>query len=230
MFVALVFYFGVCLLSHCVSCENARYFHLPMHEVMQYPVYLGNTGFQEIVVTYGEKGSDLRKDDYLTHADGIRVLNGGLDAFLKNGEKEAILPIVDEHDSKYDGSRLLGFVHIQIVSPRKLSTRRGEIVYDMEEGGPPPTMKLGNVVIGPDGSKTTNDPSYVPPAFGGGACITGRDCFFFNGTCTAGQCGCIGAYTGSFCQVSFMQCGMFSDVYMQYSFIVLNSLFNRGLS
>jgi hypothetical protein len=173
-----------------------------MHEVMQYPVYLRNTGYQEIVVAYGEKGSDLRKDDFLTHADGIRILNGGLDAFLKNGEKEAILPIVDEQDSKYEGNKLLGFVHIQIVSPRKLSTRRGEIAYDMEEGGPPPTMKLGNVVIGPDGSKTTNDPSYVPPAFGGGACITGRDCFFFNGTCNAGQCSCAGPYSGSYCQVS----------------------------
>ncbi len=179
-----------------------RYSHLPLHELMQQSIYLKTTVHEEVVIATADKGSDLRPDDFVTHADGIRILNGGLDHFLKSGEKEAVVPVVDETDVKHGGNKLLGFVLIQSVTPRKLSTRRGEIVVDLEEGGPPPTMKLGNIVIGQDGAKTTNDPSYQPPPHGSGPCITGRDCYNYNGTCIEGQCKCIGAYTGTYCQVS----------------------------
>lgn len=178
-----------------------RYSHLPLHELMQQSIYLKATDHEEIVIAFADKGSDLRQDDYVTHADGIRLLNGGLDNFLKSGEKEAIVPVIDESDHKYGGNKLLGFVLIQSVTPRKLSTRRGEVVFDLEEGGPAPTMKLGNIVVGPDGAKTTNDPSYQPPPHGTGPCVTGRDCFNYNGSCVEGQCRCIGAHTGTFCQV-----------------------------
>eukprot|EP01040_Poterioochromonas_malhamensis_P010052 gene10052-10926_t len=179
-----------------------RYSHLPLHELMQQSIYLKTTVHEEVVIATADKGSDLRPDDFVTHADGIRILNGGLDHFLKSGEKEAIVPVVDETDVKHGGNKLLGFVLIQSVTPRKLSTRRGEIVVDLEEGGPPPTMKLGNIVIGQDGAKTTNDPSYQPPPHGSGPCITGRDCYNYNGTCIEGQCKCIGAYTGTYCQLN----------------------------
>eukprot|EP01034_Spumella_vulgaris_P021759 gene21759-27815_t len=72
----------------------------------------------------------------------------------------------------------------------------------MEEGGPPPSMKIGNIVIGPGGAKTTSDPSYKPPPHGGGACITARDCFNFNGTCGQGTCVCSGSQTGTYCQLN----------------------------
>jgi hypothetical protein len=184
-----------------VAKEPPRYYHLPMHEVTQYPVYLQTTSFQEISVSYAEKGSELRIGDYLTHADGIRILNGGLSGFLKSGEKEIIVPVIEDADEKHGGQKLMGFVLVQVVSPRKISTRRGEIFFDLDEGGPAPTMKLGNIVIGNDGAKATSDPNYQPPPHGGGPCITGKDCYYFNGTCTMGQCACIGVHTGSFCQV-----------------------------
>lgn len=182
--------------------NGPRYFHTPMHEVMQHTLYVKTTSFDEVVVAYADKGSDLRENDYLTHADGVRILNGGLQSFLKSGDKEAIVPIIEESDSQHGGSKFLGFVLVQVVQPRKLSTRRGEVVFDLEEGGPAPTMNLGNIVVTPGGAKTTSDPSYQPPPHGTGACITGRDCYFFNGTCVSGQCSCLGAYTGTYCQLN----------------------------
>lgn len=198
----VVLLLGVVVANIHVAREPPRYYHLPMHEVMQYPVFLQSTSFQEITVAYAEKGSELRTGDYVTHADGIRILSGGLGGFLKSGEKEIIVPVVEDDSEKYGGQKLIGFVLVQPVSPRKVSTRRGEVYFDMDEGGPAPTMKLGNIVIGNDGAKTTSDPNYQPPPHGGGPCITGKDCYYFNGTCAMGQCSCIGVHTGSFCQVS----------------------------
>jgi hypothetical protein len=200
-------FFDVVFLLICFFVQSAhsippRYNHVPIHEAMQHSIYLHTTKFEEITVSYSERGSELKPGDYLTHADGIRVLNGGLGDFLKSGEKEIIVPIVEEGDEKFGGKRLLGFVLIQPVTPRKISIRRGEIEYDLDEGGPPPTMKLGNVIITNDGAKTTSDPDYSPPAHGGGACITGKDCFTYNGTCSKGQCECNGMYTGTFCQLN----------------------------
>jgi hypothetical protein len=37
---------------------------------------------------------------------------------------------------------------LQSVTPRKLSFRRGDIEYDLEEGGPEPELTVGNLVIG----------------------------------------------------------------------------------
>lgn len=92
-------------------------------------------------------GTDLRPSDYLTHADGIRILTGGLDSFVASGEKEAVLPLVDEDDVRHGGYRLKGFMLLQSVHPRKLSTRRGEVTFDLEEGGPAPSMKLGDAYL-----------------------------------------------------------------------------------
>lgn len=187
------------------SAPTARYYHTPLHEIIQQPLYLKTTAFNEIVVAYSDKGSDLREGDYLTHADGIRILNGGLQAFLKSGEKEAIVPIVEDKDVQHDGKRFLGFVLLQVVTPRKLSTRRGEIVFDLDEGGPEPVLNLGNIVVSSSGASTKSDPGYQPPPHGTGACITGRDCYNFNGTCINGQCSCLGPYTGSYCQVKSLK-------------------------
>lgn len=201
-FVLLALSAMICGMVSGDSSNGPRYFHTPMHEVAQNNLFLKTTKHEEIVVAYAERGSDLREGDYLTHADGIRVLNGGLLSFLKSGDKEAVVPIVDEQDTQHGGAKFLGFVLVQVVQPRKLSTRRGEVVFDLEEGGPPPTLNLGNIVVGSTGAKTTSDPSYVPPPHGTGACITGRDCYNFNGTCVGGQCSCLGVYTGTYCQLN----------------------------
>lgn len=126
--------------------QEARYFHTPMHEVSQTQLYLTMNEHQEVVVSYAGKGVDLRPNDYITHADGIRILTGwpnGVDDFLESGEKEIVVPIVDDDDEKFGGQRLKGFMLLSVIQPRKLSSRRGDVVFDMEEGGPAPTMKLG---------------------------------------------------------------------------------------
>lgn len=79
-----------------------------MHEIMQTELYLSVNNYQEIVVSYSGKGTDMRPNDYITHADGIRILTGGLDDFMKSGEKEAVVPVIDEDDFKYGGYRLKG--------------------------------------------------------------------------------------------------------------------------
>lgn len=197
----------ICFMVYCRITEcSPKYFHLPVHELLSQSVYLKSTAFEEITVVASDKNSDLREDDYLTHVDGVRILNGGLDSFLKSGDKEAVVPVVDETDSKFGGNKLIGFVLIQPVTPRKLSTRRGEVVFNMEEGGAAPAMKLGNVVVGQDGAKSANDPLFQPPPHGTGPCITGRDCYFYNGSCISGQCKCSGPYTGTFCQVRVLSC------------------------
>ena len=181
--------------------ENARFFNIPMHEVSQFPLYLGISEHGEVVVTFSGKGADLHPDDYVTHADDVKLLSGSLSDFLTSGTREAVIPIVDDEDIKFGGSKLLGFVMIQSILPRKLQARRGEILYDMEEGGPAPDIQVGNVVIGGGSVKTVDDADYTPPPHGGGKCITGRDCFHHNGTCTPTGCACKGDYTGTYCQV-----------------------------
>eukprot|EP01038_Epipyxis_sp_PR26KG_P009372 gene9372-12628_t len=182
---------------------DPTYFNTPLYEIQQAQnkLYLTVTEFGEVAVTYAGKGIDFKPNDYISHADGVRILSGGINEFLKSGEKEAIIPIVDDEDVMHDGSKLMGFVMIQTVHPRKLSSRRGDIVYDMDEGGPPPTLKLGNIVMGAGGAKSTNDPNYKPPPHGGGACITGKDCNFFNGSCGISGCNCTIPYTGTYCQL-----------------------------
>ena len=183
------------------ALPNARWFNVPMAELLNANVYLATTAHDELVVRYAPSGCDLVRDDYITHADSIRLLTGGLDSFLKSGEKEVVAPVVDDSDAMHGGHRLLGFVRIEAVTPRRLGARRGDISFDLEEGGPAPSIQIGNVVIGAGGAKTTSDKDYTPPPKGGGACITGRDCFDFNGTCVAGLCKCAGEWTGTYCQL-----------------------------
>jgi hypothetical protein len=131
------------------SSPTARYFSTPMHEISQTELYLAMNENHEVVVSYAGKGVDLKPNDYVTHADGIRLLTGwpgGLEEFLQSGEKEAVIPVVDDDDTKFGGSRLKGFMLLQSVQPRKLGSRRGDIYFDLEEGGPAPSMKLGNVI------------------------------------------------------------------------------------
>lgn len=130
--------------------EPARYFQTPMHEISQTELYLSMNENQEVIVAYAGKGVDLRPNDFITHADGIRLLTGwrgGIEEFLQSGEKEAVVPVVDDNDEKHGGLRLKGFMLVQAVSPRKLGSRRGNILYDMNEGGPAPSMKLGKFVL-----------------------------------------------------------------------------------
>ena len=50
---------------------------------------------------------------------------------------------MDDEDEKFGGHRFLGLVLLQSVRPRKIHVRRGDIEFDMQEGGATPTMKLG---------------------------------------------------------------------------------------
>ena len=127
--------------------QNARFFNIPMHEVSQFPLYLGISENGEVVVTFSGKGADLHPDDYVTHADDVKLLSGSLSDFLSSGTREAIIPVVDDEDIKFGGSKLLGFVMIQSILPRKLQARRGEILFDMEEGGPAPDIQVCLYII-----------------------------------------------------------------------------------
>ena len=131
------------ILCHGMGTSQARYFSTPMHEIMQSEVYLKVNQYNEIFVAYAGKDTDLRSNDYITHADGIRVLSGGLEEFLESGEEEVLVPVVDDALQKQGGYKLTGFVMLQAAHPRKLFSRRGEVVFDLEEGGPAPSMKLG---------------------------------------------------------------------------------------
>ena len=179
--------------------ETARYFSVPMHEVLRNDVFLKTTDYGEIAIAYADRSSDFKPNDYLTHADGIRFLTGiTLQDFMKSGEREVIVPVIDDDAEKNGGSKLLGFVLIQPITPRKVSARRGEIVHNFNEGGPPPIMTGSN--SDPDVAFAPRD--YVPPPHGGGRCISGRDCYNFNGTCAMGQCACKSKeMTGSYCQL-----------------------------
>lgn len=185
-----------------LGASGARSFSVPMAEVLQVPIYLTQNGYGEVFVRASGKGSDFREKDYLTHADGVRVLNGGLDTFIQSGEKEVVVPVIDdEGDDEYGEGKLLGFVMLTSVVPRKLTARRGELAYDLEEGGKAPTLQVGNIVLSKSGAKNTGDSDYKPPPHGGGVCITSRDCYFGKGSCVAGSCQCEEPLTGSYCQL-----------------------------
>lgn len=203
IFVGISILFGSIVCQTMYDPDSVKFFTVPMHEVSESDIYLGFSEYGEMVVTYAGKGSDLRPDDYITHADGVRMLSGGLTEFIKSGQREAMVPIVNDDDTQFGGAKLLGFVRIQTLVPRKINARRGEIPFDFDEGGPAPTLQVGNVIIGKGGAKSTTDIDYVPPPNGGGKCITGRDCFNYNGTCPGGECKCIAPFTGTYCQVVF---------------------------
>ena len=123
MFFFICFiYFGLIVIE-TVNAE-AKHFFVPFQEER---LYLAMSEHGETVVTYAGKGSDFRPGDYITHADGVKLMTGGIEDILTSGVKEAIVPIVDDDDVQYDGNKILGFVMIKVVMPRKLSARRGEI-------------------------------------------------------------------------------------------------------
>ena len=199
------------LLLHVSAEEDAmqpkaRHFTVPMAEIMQHSLYISANADGELQIRHASRGSDLKEGDYLAEAGGTRLLNGGLDTFLSSGEKEVIVPVVDDTDQQHGGMRLLGFVQMQSVIPRSIGARRGEVdsLWDMEEGGAAPTMHIGNIMISGKGAVLTEDRDYVPVPMGGGKCITGRDCFWNNGTCTGGHCHCEHSstgMTGTYCQL-----------------------------
>jgi len=184
----------------------ARHFTVPMAEILQQQIYVSANAEGELQVRWASQGSDLRNGDYLALADHMRILNGGLETFISSEEKEVIVPVVDDADIQHGGVRFLGFVQLTNFIPRKVTARRGEVetLWDLEEGGPPPKFQLGNVVISGSGALLSDDKNYTPPPSGGGGCITGRDCYWHNGTCVGGQCACDSSatgMTGSYCQL-----------------------------
>ena len=55
-----------------------------MAECLQSPIYLTQNEFGGDNCTSYTRGSDFVENDYLTHADDVRILNGGLDSFIKS--------------------------------------------------------------------------------------------------------------------------------------------------
>lgn len=143
--------------SSCDDVKAARHFDVPMLELLPskgtgQPVYITTTTHGETVVSSTSRGSDLAINDYLMAIDGKRVLNGGLQTFLRadnDKENEVLVPLVDSNQTdSHGGARLLGFLSLtRYDTGRKLTVRRGEVVYDMNEAGPAPDMQIGNVVI-----------------------------------------------------------------------------------
>ena len=68
--------------------DEARYFTVPMHEIIRTQLYLTYSEHGEIIISYADKHSDFKPRDYLTHADGIRFFTGKtIQEFIKSGFK-----------------------------------------------------------------------------------------------------------------------------------------------
>ena len=48
--------------------DDARYFSVPMHEVIRNDLYLTTTEYGEVAVAYADRSSDFKVADYITHA------------------------------------------------------------------------------------------------------------------------------------------------------------------
>eukprot|EP01041_Mallomonas_annulata_P010676 gene10676-22283_t len=151
----------------------------PYLDIFKGEVYVTISEFKEVIVAYADPVTSLAMKDYITLADDKRILSGSFQDFIESGDKEIIVPMIDDEDHKHGGYRLLGFVSMKSYIPRKLHCRRGD--------------------IGPDFSKYDKDIATIPK--GGGSCITSRDCFNSTGSCTKGSCVCNAAHMGSYCQM-----------------------------
>ena len=78
------------------SLVQAKFRTTPLHDLEDIKIYLTNSQYGETQVSHASVGSDFRPNDYVTHADGVRLLTGGISGFLASGLKEAIVPIVDD--------------------------------------------------------------------------------------------------------------------------------------
>lgn len=194
IFCTLVLSFGL-----IADYAGPNYFSVALHELENKQVQLSYTSEGEMKISSASKGVNLQKDDYLIQVDNTRMLSGGFKEFFKSGDTEAVVPVIDDSNNL-----LLGFVMLTIIQPRKLMLRRGEVAIDLEEGGEYPSLKDNNFFITPEGLRLRSSPevNYVAPPHGTARCITGKDCYYHNGTCTAGTCNCKPQRTGSNCQVS----------------------------
>lgn len=207
----------ICFYDLICSYENedARYVMVNYHEAMKQDLYLATSPHNEVVITYTDTNmqdksiptsSLLRARDYLTHVDGIPILTTSIAEFIQSGSKEVVIPVVDDEFSRNNGHKLVGFVIIQPITPRKISVRRGEILYDQTEGlldQPPEFLQYIDETSLPD--EILKKYSYIiddDVKRGGGSCLTSKDCNNYNGTCVQNRCNCTNeAYTGTYCQV-----------------------------
>jgi hypothetical protein len=195
----LCFFFTVIVdyMPTTVVWAKEIYFHKPLHEVLEHEMYLTYSDDSEFTVTSAGESLHLQKNDYVTHVDSYRLLAGDLSEYLNsNDEDEVVVPVVDTDFSREGGSKVTGFVLVKPIKPRKLFFRRGEVTWDPTEGGSLPTIKDGQLTMSDKG----NQP-FINLPNGGGACVSGRDCFNHNGTCTRGVCRCKSTHTGTYCQV-----------------------------
>jgi hypothetical protein len=179
--------------------DGKMYFTRPWVDILQHELYLSYSDASEFTVAAAGKELKLEEGDYVSHADTVRMLSGGLSEYLSSGEtEEVVVPVVDTDASSNGGNKVLGFVVVKPFAPRKLFFRRGEVAWDPTDGGLVPQLS-GNA------ADLTGQP-YTDPHHGGGSCISGRDCFNYNGTCVKGVCSCGKMYTGTYCQVSTVCC------------------------
>ena len=214
IFISIIFASFV-IYVRTTEVQKARYMTVPTHDIIKQDVYLKMTENEELVVTHSEvidiskntlSGSTtLRANDYITHADGILMLSGGLESFLSSGSREVVVPVIEQTKAINNGHKLLGFVILKPFVPMKLSIRRGEIEFDMNEGFAGNIQELyakqfEGMNVPEDFLTTLTNKDYQPPPDGTGPCIASRDCY--TGKCVIGMCSCTdNNYTGSYCQL-----------------------------
>jgi hypothetical protein len=151
---------AVCLLQYSTALSNVPvYSNFTLDNVIEQKIYLKVTENEEIVVVAAESVVNA-KPNYVTHVDGIKILSGGLSAFLlTNDFNLAVIPIIDDEDIFNGGNRLLGFIKLETFRKEKkvITLRSGNFKYAQSD-----TTLQG--VKFHSGS--------VLPEHGGGSCIT----------------------------------------------------------
>ena len=135
-------------------------------------------------MNYAGNSTSIRPKDFITHADGRHIISETLQSFLESGMKEAVIPVIDDEDSRLGGHRLLGFIVLQpaLNSQTTLGTRRGDIEFNMKENVISSSNEIGifDVFVGLFkflSFKCSFDSDYPPN--GGGACITNKDWYCY---------------------------------------------------
>lgn len=162
-----------------------------------------NAANNENIISY-------RIGDLISHADGIPVLQDTLENYLTTLQHshessyqnfEVLLPIIDTNPAD-NNKKLIGFLKVQPIFPRKITIKRGEVdfskvKYNIDESTGKPEVLIG-----------------------GGFCLSSNDCKKGNGICRNGRCVCKGWNTGKYCEVSIIYCSSLISFHLFLIFII----------
>jgi hypothetical protein len=151
---------AICFLQYSSALRNLPvYSNFTLDNALEQKIYLKVTENEEIIVVAAENIVNAQPN-YVTHVDGIKILSGGLTAFLlKNDFNLAAIPIIDDEDIFNGGNRLLGFIKLETFRKEKkvVTLRTGNFEYDETD------TTLQGVKL---------HAKSVLPQHGGGSCIT----------------------------------------------------------